>query len=610
MASPHLGPEEVASAALRAFAALPERGKPRTEEWTVLAAFVAEDEPAPGHSRYRAVALATGNKCVGRAALAAAAAAGVAGGLLRDSHAEVLARRALLKLLYDELQLLEDEEEAPLGAGIVPQDARCSSGGSPRRRTFRLRRGVKLHMYVSEAPCGDAALFRLSSGGVNFTGAKLVEATTAAAGAVAESSRGEGQGEVKGEGGGSEGSSSSSRHPGDPFASGNAAAAAPAAAVGQREPGPQLLGAWRLKSGRSDLREGDRTLSMCCSDKLARWALLGLQGSLLARWLPRPLPLASLVVSADPRAASHGALLAALQRAVPGRVAAARAEARRAGAAVAGAAAEPADDVCALPAVHVVACAFAASLQARLAALATGGAVTVHPATDDSTVAAATMPVGSLGLKAEGGDDDEPRQKKRRRKLGGDTSAGPVPSGLCCNWVAALPLRAAPCKRPMPRPPPSAQQAAAEEEEAGSAAATAVASASAVVVQGVPGEALLGEVEVTVGASGRRQGAATKGPAAAAPATRSRLCKERLFEHWRTLATAEQRGADETSVAADTAATTVAAAEESLLPATYLACKQAGGHGRRALVAGAAPLLAQWVCSPAEYNCFELASVP
>jgi hypothetical protein len=66
------------------------------------------------------------------------------------------------------------------------------------------------------------------------------------------------------------------------------------------ECGPQQLSALRRKPGR-----GDATLSMSCSDKLARWACLGVQGALLTSLLARPLHVATLSVSA-PRPCGAG----------------------------------------------------------------------------------------------------------------------------------------------------------------------------------------------------------------------------------------------------------------------------------------------------------------
>ena len=72
---------------------------------------------------------------------------------------------------------------------------------------------------------------------------------------------------------------------------------------------------------------GEATLSMSCSDKLARWCMLGLQGCLLSGLLEAPLALSTLAVSlceegaACDRVAREAAAQRAIERAVSGRTA-------------------------------------------------------------------------------------------------------------------------------------------------------------------------------------------------------------------------------------------------------------------------------------------------
>jgi hypothetical protein len=89
--------DEIAATALSTYDSLPDRGKPKDTEWTVLAAFVLEEEAqrnnvdgcVVGKPRFRTVALGTGSKCLGRGAVSSAVSAGCGGAVLRDSHAEV-----------------------------------------------------------------------------------------------------------------------------------------------------------------------------------------------------------------------------------------------------------------------------------------------------------------------------------------------------------------------------------------------------------------------------------------------------------------------------------------------------------------------------------------
>ena len=228
--------------------------------------------------------------------------------MLNDSHAEVIARRALNRWLMAELAAaMDDAARDDLFEKIPDCKADCSCV-CPK---WKLRAGLFLHMYISQAPCGDASILLAEGqgGGEGGPSEAVAVATTGA--------------KVVG------------------------GAGAPPPGQGDVEKGAPQLAALRRKPGK-----GDATLSMSCSDKICKWALLGVQvrggrppvgqvgdatdafdprglgraaqGNFLSRFLDEAIPLTSIVVGVADEA-ERPAVQAALERAVPARWRAAQA---------------------------------------------------------------------------------------------------------------------------------------------------------------------------------------------------------------------------------------------------------------------------------------------
>ncbi|KAK0737548.1 adenosine deaminase/editase [Apiosordaria backusii] len=137
--------DEVATVVLAEFQKLPTKRKPAVRdnglhEWVPLSGIVAK-----GPTFLKCVALATGMKCLPASKLPQAN--GVA---IHDWHAEVLALRAFNCFLLDECKRLAQDS-------TFESDFLCRSSSS-HLPPFTWRPDVSLHMYCSEAPCGDSSM--------------------------------------------------------------------------------------------------------------------------------------------------------------------------------------------------------------------------------------------------------------------------------------------------------------------------------------------------------------------------------------------------------------------------------------------------------------------
>ncbi|KAH6915279.1 adenosine deaminase/editase [Coprinopsis sp. MPI-PUGE-AT-0042] len=234
---------------------------PPHSQFTILASFYLLFSPTSSlpaeclngrPKQYKIISLATGTKCTPESRLSAR------GELVHDSHAEVLARRGAARWLVEEAhRVLLTHPGTRNGEDNVylsPWHEFSESTGK-----FRLREGVKLCLYVSTLPCGDASTRYL---------ALFQDAAMAAL------------------------------KDGPTLSCPSVSSPTPASTSASRgRDGYSLLGILRSKPGRSD---SPKTLCMSCSDKIARWNVLGIQGA-LGSLLFEPTYLDEVVVGEVPQ---------------------------------------------------------------------------------------------------------------------------------------------------------------------------------------------------------------------------------------------------------------------------------------------------------------------
>ncbi|KAM4733633.1 tRNA-specific adenosine deaminase 1 isoform 2-T2 [Anableps anableps] len=315
-----INPDEVAELCYERFRRLPRRGKPEPgREWTLLAAVLRiTRRPSSDSVEMEVVSMGTGTKCIGKAAMSPA------GDVLNDSHAEVIARRGCIRYLIQELH------------GAV--SGRCSSLFCPadQRGKWRLQPGVSFLLFTSHTPCGDASI-------VPMTDSQSQPCPPATSMSSCEETDGEGnlkrKAEEPGEGGVfklprleeketkeeetgqfesrtyptetpdkdvSDPAAASRLQPGDSAdcehlrvrdVHRTGAKCVPGGPADPLHPGAgyHSTGVLRVKPGR-----GEPTLSLSCSDKMARWGVLGFQGALLSHYLEEVLHFSTVVVGKCP----------------------------------------------------------------------------------------------------------------------------------------------------------------------------------------------------------------------------------------------------------------------------------------------------------------------
>ena len=155
---------------------------------------------------------------------------------VNDCHAEVVTRRAFMRFLYAQLDLCTKGQE---NASIFEK--------TPLGR-YGLKPGISFHLYISTAPCGDARVFSPAD-----------ERSPVLQEDAHPQRMSRGQVRVK------------------------------------IEAGEGTIPAENQSQTWDGILSGERLYTMSCSDKIARWNLLGLQGALLSLYI-EPIYLKSIIV--------------------------------------------------------------------------------------------------------------------------------------------------------------------------------------------------------------------------------------------------------------------------------------------------------------------------
>ncbi|XP_061384991.1 double-stranded RNA-specific editase Adar isoform X4 [Danaus plexippus] len=185
----------------------------------------------------KVIAVTTGTKCVSGEHMS------VRGRAVNDCHAEVAARRCFQRHLYAQLLMYANSEDP---SALIPEsDLEPVPGGG-----YQLRPDRQVHLYVSTAPCGDGRIF--SPHEHHDTEPDRHPNRLARGQLRTKIESGEGTIPVKNS--------------------------------------TNIVQTW------DGVLQGERLLTMSCSDKVARWCVVGLQGALLSR-LMRPVYLNSLVLA-------------------------------------------------------------------------------------------------------------------------------------------------------------------------------------------------------------------------------------------------------------------------------------------------------------------------
>ena len=199
-----------------------------TRHKTVLAGYVIRRKEDEKREDLQVVALGTGTKCLPGDEYT------LDGSAVHDCHAEIIARRSLIRWIYHQLNTADN-----------PGSFAIKCEGGVEGYVFR---PFELWLYTSQCPCGDSAVY-----------SKADPSNVKCANFKTTYNHGRFRSKTE---------------------------------AGQ---GGNILGKAEVRQSFDGLKLGDRAKNLCCSDKLAKRCVVGIQGALLSQ-LIKPIYMTGLIV--------------------------------------------------------------------------------------------------------------------------------------------------------------------------------------------------------------------------------------------------------------------------------------------------------------------------